>query len=422
MAGDDDLPIVDFNRLVKKALNNIYHKRGGVGDIDPALFELNNTPLQKGIDKTFGSAGVEFGKKNKVFIDQFKHNTSIFAAFKSHKQGDELAKLMLDEKGNQRSFSEFRKATEPLIGAYNKRYLKTEYDTFVRSARMATNWKKFEERKHIFPNIEFMLSRARDKRPEHRRYVGTILPMEHPWWKTHTPPISWGCECWIRQTRAAVKYPEGYTDEEIDNDIPEAFQNNPGITGEPIALDKHPYITESNISREQIQNFVIDNSSSQQLEYVRQENIGVNNGYLDIHTLADKKVANRTIGEFLANTGYKVRLLPDIDPKKVSLRKLLMPDGIKTNKNPDAMIGGRIFEFKTLDENTYNAISQELRKAGGQADYILLNINGYMDNHLMKRAIRGRISMKKNIKEVWLIKDGQLLKQTRDYILGKAYL
>lgn len=110
LSGDDELPIIDFNKLVKKALNNIYHKRGGTGDIDPALFELNNSPLQKGIDKTFASAGVEFGKRNKVFIDQFKHNTSIFSAFKTHKQGDELAKLMLDEGGKQRTFNEFKKA------------------------------------------------------------------------------------------------------------------------------------------------------------------------------------------------------------------------------------------------------------------------------------------------------------------------
>lgn len=421
MAGDDDLPIVDFNRLVKKALNNIYHKRGGVGDIDPALFELNNTPLQKGIDKTFGSAGVEFGKKNKVFIDQFKHNTSIFVAFKTHKQGDELAKLMLDEKGNQRSFSQFERASQPLIGAYNRRYLKTEYDTFVRSARMATNWKKFEERKHIFPNIEFMLSRARDKRPEHLRYVGTILPMEHPWWRTHTPPISWGCECWIRQTREAVKYPEGYTDEDIDNEIPEAFQNNPGITGEPIALDKHPYITESNISKEQIQNFVIDNSSSQQLEYVRQENIGVNNGYLDIHTLADTTPGNRVVGEILANLGYKVRLLPDIQPQNIQLRNLFMPSGIKLNKSPDAMIGGRIFEFKNIEANSYNAISQELRKAGKQANYVLLHIKGQMDDNIINRAIRGRVKNKKDIQEVWLVKDGYLKKYNREFILGDDF-
>lgn len=382
------------------------------------MFELNNTPLQKGIDKTFSSAGVEFGKRNKVFIEQFKHNTSIFAAFKSHKQGEELARMMLDENGKQRTFSQFRKAVKPIIGEYNQRYLKTEYDTFVRSARMAANWKKFEERKHIFPNLEFMQSRARDKRPEHLKWVGIILPMDHPWWATHTPPISWGCQCWIRQTRAAVKYPDGLFEE--PDDTPEVFQNNPGVTAEPIAIDKHPYATESNLTRHQIQDFVQQHDTST-MEYVRQESVGANGGYLDIHTLADNKPEYKDIGTLLANLGHKVRLIPDIDPKKVELRKLLMPDGVKINKNPDATIGGRIFEFKSLDSNSYNAVSQQIRKAGNQADYVLLNIKGYMSDDIVNRAIRGRVKNKKNIREVWIVKDGYVVKYDRDYIMGKSF-
>lgn len=414
-ADTDDLPIIDTNRLLNKALNNIYRKRGGTGNIDPALFELNNKPLQEGIDKTFSVAGVEFGKRNKDFIDQFKYNTSVFAAFKAHKETDELSKLVINEKGDLRPWHEFRKLAEPVTGNYNKRWLKTEYDTVVRSARMATNWKKFEERKHIFPNLEFMKSRAKNKRETHLEWVGTILPIDHPWWRTHTPPIDWGCECWIRQTRAAVT---GVPDR--DYDIPEVFQNNPGITAEPVLIDKHPYVTEATISKEEVLNFV-NKQGSDRLEYVRQPNTGKDKGYLDIHTLADQTPTNRTIGERLADTGHKVRLLPDIQPSEKKLRELLLPDGIKPDKNPDAMIGGKIFEFKTLVSNTYNAVSQELRKAGNQSDYILLNIDRSMDDTVLNRAIRGRVKNKSNIQEVWVMKDGYIRKYDREYILGDQF-
>lgn len=282
---------------------------------------------------------------------------------------------------------------------------------------MAANWKKFEERKHIFPNVEYMESRAKNKRPEHMRYVGTILPMDHPWWRTHTPPLAWGCECWIRQTRATITAVPG---DDGNDDIPEVFQNNPGVTAEPIAIDKHPYVTESKIDRQSIQSFVTKNTP-EKLEYVRQENIGADKGYLEVHTLADNTPVNKIIGELLANTGHKVRLLPDIQPTQKALRKLLIPDGVKLNKNPDALIGGKIFEFKTLNKNTYNAVSKELKYAGDQADHVLLNITGSMDDTIINRAIRGRVKLKKNIREVWIMKDNYIQKYDREYILGESF-
>ncbi|NDW10465.1 hypothetical protein D0T56_12460 [Dysgonomonas sp. 520] len=416
MDASDSIPDDKFNRLLNKALNNIYKKRGGVGEIDPTLFELNNRPLQNAIDRTFSAMGVEFGKRNEDFINQFKYNTSVFAAFKSHKEADELIKLTIDEKGDLRSFHEFEKLAKPIVGDYNRRWLKTEHEMTVRSARMAANWKKFEERKHIFPNLEFMKSRAKNKRETHLEWVGTILPMDHPWWDTHTPPIDWGCECWIRQTREAVTTaPEGN-----DNDIPETFRNNPGKTAEPIAIDKHPYVTGANISKHQVEDWLSKNLT-ENIGYTRQDGIGKDNGYLDIHALADRTITNRTIGELLANTGHKVRLLPDIPANQSELRKLFIPDGVKPNKNPDAMIGGRIFEFKTLEKNTYNAVSKELKYAGDQADFVLINIKGSMDDQIINRAIRGRIKLKKNIQEVWVVKDGYVRKYDRNYILGDQF-
>lgn len=413
---DVDYNIIDTERLLNKALNNIYRKRGGTGYIEPNLFELNNKPLQNGIDKTFKKAGVEFGKRNEVFIDQFKHNTSVFAAFKTHKEQNELAKLMLNEKGDLRPWHEFRKEAETVIGSYNQTWLLTEYDTAVRAARMATNWKKFEERQHIYPNVEYMLSRSERKRLKHKEWVGTILPIDHPWWDKHAPPSAWGCKCWVRQTRAKVtEVPDDGNDP-----TPLLFQNNPGKSGEFIVIDEHPYVKEATISKQDVQDFLSKRTDIKP-EYIRQQGIGSDKGYLDIHTFADQTPTNKTIGERLADTGHKVRLLPDIQPTEKELRKLLLPDGIKPNKNPDAMIGGRIFEFKTLESNTYNAVSQELRKAGNQADYILLNIDGSMDDTVLNRAIRGRVKNKSNIQEVWVMKDGYIRKYDREHILGDQF-
>lgn len=107
----------------------------------------------------------------------------------------------------------------------------------VRSARMAEKWKGFERVKHLYPNLEFIESTAVNKRPEHLQWVGTILPIEHPWWNTHTPPVGWGCECDIRNTDKDVTTAPGYEEE-----VPSVFANNPGVTAEFINLKEHPMV------------------------------------------------------------------------------------------------------------------------------------------------------------------------------------
>jgi len=34
-----------------------------------------------------------------------------------------------------------------------------------------------------------------DPRPEHLAWDGLVLPADHPFWETHTPPNGWGCSC-----------------------------------------------------------------------------------------------------------------------------------------------------------------------------------------------------------------------------------
>jgi hypothetical protein len=36
------------------------------------------------------------------------------------------------------------------------------------------------------------------KRPQHLVWVGTTLPIDDPWWRTHYPPNGWNCKCRAR--------------------------------------------------------------------------------------------------------------------------------------------------------------------------------------------------------------------------------
>lgn len=190
--------------------------------------------MQDAIDKTFSEP--EFGKKNEEFIKEFRHNTAVFAAFKNHRQTKEIIAALYDEQGNLRSFHEFKKRALKISKDYNVNWLRTEYNTAVRAARSAVNYRKFLEAEHLYPNLEYIESTAKKKREAHLEYVGTVLPIRHPWWETHMPPSDWNCACSVRQTDKEATPVPG---EEL---VPPVFQNNPGKTAEFVKLDEHPYI------------------------------------------------------------------------------------------------------------------------------------------------------------------------------------
>jgi len=159
----------------------------------------------------------------------------------------EIAAQLVDADGNLRSFDQFRKAVLGTTVArdYNKNWLKTEYNTAVRSSRMATKWKQFEKTKRLYPNIEFMPSTAAQPREEHKEFYGIILPIEHEFWKTHTPPLDWGCECSIRNTdKEPTEMPM------VGEPVDSVFDNNPGVTAEIVNMQAHPYFTTVDLAKQ----------------------------------------------------------------------------------------------------------------------------------------------------------------------------
>lgn len=234
---------INIDKLFNQALNDIYAQYElnpeDMPLVSKPLFDISNKSYQKAIDKEFKSAGVEFGKKNESFIAEFKQNAAVFSAFKNHRQTSDIVAQLIDADGNLLSFDKFRKAVlgTTIKADYNQNWLKTEYNMAVRSSRMAAKLKQFEATKRLYPNLEFMPSTAAEPREAHKEWYGTILPMDHPWWKDHTPPVDWGCECSIKNTdKAVTDVPEG--GETIDP----VFAFNPADTAEIVNMKEHPYV------------------------------------------------------------------------------------------------------------------------------------------------------------------------------------
>lgn len=133
------------DKIRDRVLNRLRSKGFDVDkDIEPDLFAHTFNQLDKALD-IFGSP--EWGTPDRDFLEALRHSEAVFAAFKTHQQQKELHEQLTDEEGKLKSFDQFRKDTEPIIQEYNVNWLRTEYDTAVRRARFAADWKRFEKTK-----------------------------------------------------------------------------------------------------------------------------------------------------------------------------------------------------------------------------------------------------------------------------------
>lgn len=82
------------------------------------------------------------------------------------------------------------------------RRLRTIFDVNLRTSYAAGRWAQMQRTRAQRPYLMYMAVRDQRTRPDHRAWHGTILPMDHPWWRTHFPPNGWNCRCTVRQLSA----------------------------------------------------------------------------------------------------------------------------------------------------------------------------------------------------------------------------
>lgn len=134
---------------------------------------------------------------------------------------DDIRQALDEAITKQQPFHEFQRAVVPILqrkGWWGKaeavdpltgetkvvqlgstRRLKTIFWANTRTARAAGEWERTWRTRDSLPFLRYLQTRADEPREEHEAWVGTILPVEHPWWRTHYPPNGWGCLCGVEQ-------------------------------------------------------------------------------------------------------------------------------------------------------------------------------------------------------------------------------
>lgn len=202
--------------------------------------------MWESIARTIRSAVVE-GEGEASFdpSHQFKHalrhSADVFAAFKVHRLQRDITERLTDEKGNLRSFSQWRELVMPIASHQCHQWLRTEYDTAVLRARNACEWQQFEAERDVLPNLKWLPSTSPTPGADHQLFWNTVLPIDHPFWASHRPGDRWNCKCQLIATA------EPATSEPTSgkHDHPHSgLENNTGKDGH-LFSDKHPYFPSS---------------------------------------------------------------------------------------------------------------------------------------------------------------------------------
>jgi Uncharacterized protein, homolog of phage Mu protein gp30 len=75
------------------------------------------------------------------------------------------------------------------------RRLRTIFDVNLRVSYAQGRWEQFQLTKDTHPYLCYDCVLDSHLREQHRRWYRIILPVDHPWWRTHYPPNGWKCRC-----------------------------------------------------------------------------------------------------------------------------------------------------------------------------------------------------------------------------------
>ncbi len=80
------------------------------------------------------------------------------------------------------------------------RRLRTIFDTNMRMAHAAGRWQGFERTRKTAPYLIYGAVLDEVTREQHAKWGGRgapriVLPIDHPFWRTHYPPNGWRCRC-----------------------------------------------------------------------------------------------------------------------------------------------------------------------------------------------------------------------------------
>lgn len=295
-----------------------------------------------------------------------------FSSAKNYQELRDLTSLLKDDKGELRSFSDFKNEASKVTERYNENWMETEYNTAVASSQNAARWTEFQRDKDVIPNLEYQTVGDGAVRAEHQVLDGIVKHIDDVFWASHYPPNGWGCRCEAVQTLEERTTPVNKTPDIV---IPKMFRAN--LAAESLVFPKgHPYYVEipQHVLTKTLK--LIPAEDAFRVDYYKDKPVLTHINH-HAHELHNNNVIARTLIDKYKSIS-KVELLPDINGKEMELKKRFYPkrwyDQLDA-KNADALIQIKgkdtIVEFKYLTGNGKH-IKRHLENAAEKSEYAVI--------------------------------------------------
>lgn len=225
----------DFNRIARELFDAKHN-----GKIDMAVITKTANYLQAAIT---GNYGKPVDAIDRQMLASLKNNVWVFSGFKTYQTLKEASSKLIDEKGNTRSFSEFKTEVLKLNEKYNGTYLKAEYDHAIVGSQMASQWQDIQRNKETLPYLKFVATEDARTTAICRSLDGTTLPVDDPFWSEHYLPLHWHERSLIQQVASGTITPASTVKDLVkltSDEIKPMFKQNIGKEG-VLFPDNHPY-------------------------------------------------------------------------------------------------------------------------------------------------------------------------------------
>lgn len=289
------------------------------------------------------------------FRHALRHNNAVFAAFKTHRLQNDVARQLTDSNGNLKSFEQWKNDVRSITSHQCERWLRTEYDTAVLRARQAANWQQFIREADVLPNLKWMPSTSPNPGADHQPFWNTVLPIAHDFWNRHRPGDRWNCKCELRNTDEPITtVPDGSA---VGSQPQPGLDNNPGIDAKLFA-DSHPYIANAYEGAQE----AVENAVKELEEWDIDKTFG--------DRLRISKKADKT--ELENNVRAAKVLLDSFKDMVVKIREHVLIHGVP---NPEYEINGLVADRKGIESvKGVSAAFSKAIKQGCQAVVIDLDM------------------------------------------------
>lgn len=165
--------------------------------VDEALFNATKDNLFGALEKGYSLNGTVVKAETLVALQK---NLVIFSLFKNHQNMRDVASLLTVD-GKKIAYADFEREALKISVNYNKNWLKTEYDTTVKTAESVAQWTDIQQTKKTYSLLRYVTQHDNKVRHEHAEYDGTTLPVDHSYWNTHYPPNGFNCRCYVEKLK-----------------------------------------------------------------------------------------------------------------------------------------------------------------------------------------------------------------------------